>query len=261
MSTRIICIANHKGGVGKTTTAVTLGHGLARRGKEVLIVDFDPQGQSATFLGINPSADIYFVLASRIAGEPRGPDLTALKQRVRSSGRKNLWIIPGGTETAIAQSTIVALAKPVSYIADVLKYFTGNGLHYIILDTSPSLGGLQERAVWASDYVLAPVQPDYAAAQGLRQLITTLTALRQEKGWGGTLVGVLPTLYDEQTRETRAEMKDVTRAFGNLLLPPIHRATILRECAAEGLTIYEKDPGSRAAREYEAVVDLVCSLA
>ena len=261
MTTKIICLANHKGGVGKTTSVINLGHGLARRGKEVLIVDFDPQGQCSTFLGINPSADIFFVLTSRLAGEPKGPELVALKQRVRSTGRNKLWIIPGGTETAMAQTTLAALGKPVSYIADVIKTYASNGLDYILFDTSPSLGGVQERALWASKYVIAPVQTDYAAAQGLKQLVNTLTAMRQEKDWTGTLAGVLPTFYDDQTRETRSIIAEVKKTFGGLVLPPIHRATILRECAAEGITIFEKDPDGRAAQEYESVVDAILKLA
>jgi len=258
MSTKIICLANHKGGVGKTTSAITLAHGLARRGKETLIVDFDPQGQAASFLGINPSMDVFYLLIAGLSGAPTGSDLTALKQRVRSTGRSRLWVVPGGAETAAAQQTIGALAKPISYIADTLKPFSRNGLDYIILDTSPSLGGLQERAIWASNYVIAPVSPEYAALEGLSQLTKkTMLQLKQDLGWSRTLLGVLPTFYDEQTRETRNAMEDLRASFAELVMPPIHRATVLRECAAEAITIYEKAPDHRVAEEYEKLVDVV----
>ncbi len=258
MPTKVICLANHKGGVGKTTTAITLAHGLARRGKETLIVDFDPQGQAASFLGINPGMDVFYLLISGLSGSPTGSELTALKQRVRSTGRPHLWIIPGGAETAAAQQTIGALSKPISYIADILKPFSRNGLDYIILDTSPSLGGLQERAIWASDYVIAPVSPEFAALDGLSQLTQkTLLRLKQDLGWSGTLLGILPTFFDEQTRETRSAMADLHNSFAELVMCPIHRATVLRECAAEAMTLFEKAPDHRVAQEYQKLVNLV----
>lgn len=256
---KVICIANQKGGVGKTTTTINLAHGLALRGKETLVVDFDPQGQAATFLGVNTSADVFFLLMASIAGTPQAGsnDLLTLKQRVRSTGRQRMWIIPGGSETAAAQTTLAALNKPISYIADAMKPFSRNGLDYIILDTSPSLGGLQERAIWASNFVIAPVMPDFAATDGLIQLTTTLKSLNKDKGWIGKLLGVLPTFYDETTRETKATMINLQNAFGGMLLPPVHRATAFRECAAEGVTIFEKDPDGRAAREYDAIISYI----
>lgn len=256
---KVICIANQKGGVGKTTTTINLAHGLARHGKETLVVDFDPQGQAATFLGVNTSADVFFLLMASIAGAPQAgtSELMTLKQRVRSTGRSKLWIIPGGSETAAAQTTLAAMNKPVSYVAEALKPFSRNGLDYIILDTSPSLGGLQERALWASDLVISPVMPDFAATDGLIQLVNTLKTLGREKAWAGKLLGILPTFFDETTRETKATMSNLLSAFGGLMLPPVHRATAFRECAAEGVTIFEKDPDGRAAQEYEQIVSYI----
>lgn len=256
---KVICIANQKGGVGKTTSTINIAHGLARHGKETLIVDFDPQGQAATFLGVNTSADVFFLLMASIAGIPQAgsSEMVTLKQRVRSTGRQHMWIIPGGNETAAAQTTLAAMSKPISYIADALKPFSRNGLDYVILDTSPSLGGLQERAIWASDFVIAPVMPDFAATDGLIQLATTLKSLSKEKNWAGKLLGILPTFYDETTRETKATMANLQTAFGGLLLPPVHRATAFRECAAEGVTIFEKDPDGRAAREYDTIISYI----
>lgn len=140
---------------------------------------------------------------------------------------------------------------------DVLKPFTREGLDYILFDTAPSVGGVQERAVWAADLVIIPSATEFLAADGLSQMVQTLTVLQKEKSWRGALLGVLPTFYDEQTRESKANIKSLRGTFSDRLLAPIHRATVLRECASEALTIFEKDQASRSAREYASLVDVV----
>ncbi len=250
MAQKILSIVNHKGGVGKTTTAVTLAHGLARRGKETLLLDLDPQGQAASFLGINPSMDIFYLLIAGLNGQPAEHELVGLRQRIRSSGRPHLWIVPGGSETAAGQQTIGALAKPISFLLDTIKPLIREQFEYVVIDTSPSLGGLQERAIWASDFVISPVATEFAALEGLGQLAQkTLRHLKVDLAWRGTLLGVLPTFFDETTRESRLSMENLRASFPNLLLAPVHRATTLRECAAEGLTIFETNPDQRDASE------------
>ena len=147
----------------------------------------------------------------------------------------------------------------MSCIRDAVRPFTRNGLDYIVFDTAPSVGGIQERAVWAADLLIIPTATEFLASDGASKMVEMLLYL-QGKQWTGALLGVLPTFYDEQTKESRATMNSLGDTFKDRLLPPIHRATVLRECAAEGLTIFEKDPDSRAAQEYEALVDLVARL-
>jgi len=266
MTTKIITIATHKGGVGKTTSAVSLAHGLALLGKQTLLVDADPQAHAGTFLACSPAPDMFYLLMSGLVALPSGNDLISVRQRVRQSGRANLWVLPGSKETAMAQTTVVALLKPIDYLADLLKLFTcaengrASSLDVVIVDTGPSLGGwLQEAAVWAANLVIAPVTPDFPSADGLRQFVDTLRALHA-KGWTGKLAGVLPTMIDDRTRETRTIMGEIEQTFGSLVLPGIHDATVFRECAAEGETIFEMAPMSRAAREYQTVVDTVARM-
>jgi len=250
---KIIAITNQKGGVGKTTTAITLAHGLSIRGKQVLLIDLDPQGQAAVALGINQEPGAFNVLIAQTGGT-----VDTLKQWVRNTGRKNLWLIPGNNTTSTAQTVINAEGRPVSCIRDTIKPFLRNGLDYIIFDTAPSVGGIQERAVWAADMLIVPTATEFLSSDGVAKTTEMLFGLLKQK-WAGSLLGILPTFYDEQTKESRATMDNLMQTFEghHRILAPIHRATILRECAAEGLTIFEKDSDSRAAQEYSALVDLV----
>jgi chromosome partitioning protein len=119
------------------------------------------------------------------------------------------------------------------------------------------VGGIQERAVWASDFVIVPTATEFLSANGVGKVIQMMSVLQHKKQWKGALLGILPTFFDEQTRESKSTYDDLRQTFGESLLPPVHRATILRECAAEGQTIFEKDPDCRAAQEYQALADQV----
>jgi chromosome partitioning protein len=246
MPTKVICIANQKGGVGKTTTAVSLAHGLALRGKQVLLLDMDPQGQSATALGRNPEPGIFYLLTMGTSVQ----ETTFVNSWVRSSGREGLTLYPGDQQTMAAQTVLNAQNKPVSAIRSAISRFFKEGLDYIIFDTAPSVGGIQERAVWASDLVIVPTATEFLSADGVSKVMQMMSVLQEKKNWKGALLGVLPTFYDEQTRESKATMESLEERFGSSVLPPIHRATILRECAASGQTIFETDLDSRAAEEY-----------
>ena len=152
MSTKVICIANQKGGVGKTTTAVSLAHGLSQRGRRVLLIDLDPQGQSATALGRNPEPGAFYLLTMGCTPQ----ETTFVQSWVRFSGREGLYLLPGDQQTMAAQTVLNAQDKPISAIRQSIQRFFKDGLHYIIFDTAPSVGGIQERAVWASDLVIVP---------------------------------------------------------------------------------------------------------
>ncbi len=251
MSTTIITVANQKGGVGKTTTAVSIAHGLTLLGRGVLLVDLDPQGQAAVMLGVDRAAGAYNVLTSHLSGmDPR--------TTIKPTGRRGLGIIPGNEATSSAQVMLVSAGAPVSHVRDVLSPIAGNGNgpDAVILDTAPSVGGVLERAVWAAHIVLAPTTCDFMSLHGLVQMIETLGLLHSGTGWNGTLL-VLPTFYDENTKETKYVLAELRAKFGERLLEPIHRATVLRECTASGKTIFEYDGSSRAAQEYQAATERI----
>ncbi len=253
MSTKVICIANQKGGVGKTTTAVSLAHSLSQKGRRVLLIDLDPQGQSATALGCNPEPGAFYLLT--MGSTPQ--ETTFVQSWVRFSGREGLYLLPGNQQTMAAQTVLNAQDKPISAIRQSIQRFFKDGLHYIIFDTAPSVGGIQERAVWASDFVIVPTATEFLSADGVSKVLLMMSILQEKKNWRGNLLGILPTFYDEQTRESKATMDALRERFDASVLPPIHRATLLRECAAEGQTIFEIDPLCRAAKEYQALTQLV----
>lgn len=253
---KIITLANHKGGVGKTTTVVNLGHALALAGKEVLIIDFDPQGQVATSLGMEQGAGAFYLLSTAI--DPNANPLMTLRQQTRLSGRERLSLIPGNPLTNMAQTMISAANAPISIIRKILLPLLGNGKpDYILIDTAPSVGGVQERAIWAADFLIVPTLPDSASLEGVRALIAMAAGHKKEKGWQGELFGILPTQYEEQTRESRASMNDLQKAFGALVLPPISRRTVLREARSCGQTIFEYAPNSRSAEEYRDLARII----
>ena len=241
MTTLHITVANQKGGVGKTTTAVSLAHGLALRNRRILLVDLDPQGQCATALAINPEAGAFQALVNTQSD---------IHQWFRETRRSGLDILPGDRTTATAQIVVNAESRPIDSIRKLFKP-VAREYDYIILDTAPSVGGIQERALFAADLVLTPSATEFFSMDGLAQTMELLKTLREKFEWNGKLLGVLPTFYDEETRESTKSMADLQESFGEILLKPIHRATILRECPSEGKTIFEKDPASRSSQEYE----------
>lgn len=242
--TRILTISNQKGGQGRTTTVVTLGHGLAMRGKRVLLVDTDPQGQVATFLGLRQEPGLFDLLVESqpLADVVRSADADGYR-------RPGLQVIPGNKRTATAQVVLVAKGFKLGCLAKTLK---GVKADYIICDTSPFVGLLQEATIFAADWLLVPCAVDYAATEGLAGILDTLQAV---KGRGGRcqLLGVIPTFYDEVTKESKKTLAQLREDFGETVWLPIHRATVLRECTAEAATIFEKMPKSRAAQEYAEV--------
>lgn len=245
MTTKIITIANQKGGVAKTTTAVILAHGLAIRGHQTLLLDLDPQGQCASALGLLQEPGVFNLLV----GGQHLADVT------RTTGRANLTLIPGDKRTATAQIVLNAEGFNLAMIRNELRPALRNGLDTVIIDTAPSVGGLQEAALFAADLVVIPTAVDYLATEGVAGVIETLLTLEKKQGWQGAVLGVLPTFYDDITNESAATLADLRETFGTgVILQPIHRATVLRECASEGVTIWEKAAKSRAAAEYAGLV-------
>jgi chromosome partitioning protein len=244
-----IAICNQKGGVAKTTTAVTLAHGIALSGRRVLLADMDPQGHCSKSLGLDQESGVFNLLVND----------STLEMVLRPTGRDGLTILPGDKRTSSAHHLMNLERQPLSRVAEILHPVTknGSGYEYVIFDTAPSVGGLQDQAIWASNMVLIPCACDFLSADGVQQIIDSMEFLVQRHRWKGYLIGVLPTFYDEVTTESQSTLKELQEQFPKQVLIPIHRATVLRQCAAEGKTVFEIDSNSRAAAEYSTLVRCV----
>jgi chromosome partitioning protein len=236
--TKVICVANQKGGVGKTTTAVTLAHGLSLKGKAVLIIDLDPQGQCATALGLESEGCVFKWL---VAGLP-------VADLVRVARSPKLHLMPGDQQTAFVQVYLSLQNRGVDYLALMLKPLRRTGLDYVVFDTSPSVGGMQERALYAADYVVVPTACDFLSADSVAKTMGTMAGNARQGSTARAVI--LPTFFDNQTIESRGIIEQLIDTYRDQVLPPIHRATVLRECASEGKTIWEMDGSSRAGTEY-----------
>jgi chromosome partitioning protein len=251
---KIIAISNLKGGVAKTTTAINLGHGLALRGKQVLMIDLDPQAHISAALGLQPEAGVFYLLTMGL----KAHENEFVKGYVRSTGRERLWLIPGDASTNHAQLVLDGKKAPFDAIREALGRFRGEyRFDYIILDTAPSVGGILERALWAADLVIVPTTCEYLSTDSVKQMKEMLEKMGREDGWRGRLMGVLPTMLHDQIKEHKAALEDLRKGFGDQVLGAIHRAAVLAECPGENRTIFEKDAGCRAAKEYAALVKAV----
>jgi chromosome partitioning protein len=242
----VICIANHKGGVGKTTTAVTLGSGLAALGYPTVIIDCDPQGNVAAFLGQPSAPGLFDLLVHRTKA-------TDLVQRI---GESKLFLIPGDAstvdvETLLRTSTSKSF-NPRTALKDALGSFASNGKPtLIILDTAPSLSSVQIAALCAADWLLIPASPEFASETGIGALANAIGEL-QRGGCGVQLLGVLPTLVDLRSGEHKATISDLHAAFPGLVFPPVRRLIALAEAPRAGKAIW--DFNQDAARDYAAVL-------
>ena len=229
---KIIAVANQKGGVGKTTTAVNLGHGLALAGHKTLIVDLDAQGHVSLSLGMTPEPGLYDLLI-------RGHELGHTVRQYRDSA---LWIVPGNKETAIAKQILTGRDFREHVLTRALA---GADFDLILLDCAPSLDVLHVAALVAADGLLVPAKLDHLGLAGVLELLGSLAEVRRA-GYECELLGILPTFYDRVTAETKAQYEVLAEHFGPELLPPIPVDTKLREAPSYGRTIFEHAPQSRA---------------
>jgi chromosome partitioning protein len=221
---RSIAIANQKGGVGKTTTAVTLAHALAQLGHSVVLVDLDAQGNVSSCFGLTPSPGLYKLL---LGLQP----LEDLLVEVRPS----LWLLASDASTAKLKTILAAESYRETILARALHPVEAD---FVILDTGPSRDLLHDNAHHAVTEVIVPVAVDHLALIGVAQELDTLKVVR-EHGHPVEVTAILPTFWDATTIESSVNLRKLVETFGDLVLPAVPRTTRLREAPALGRTLWE----------------------
>ncbi len=229
---KIIAITNQKGGVGKTTTAVTLAHGLALLGLSTLLIDLDAQGNCADSLGIKKFDGLYNFLV-----------LKNLDNAIIQA-RKNLDLIPGNKTTVEAKKIIAAKSFSETVLHNALEPIINYDI--IVLDTAPSSDILQINALVAATHFLIPVNLAFLATVGARDLLGTVASLQKVGAFQGKWLGILPTLWERTSKEKHGQLIEMTTRFGQYVWPPIPEDVKAIEAPRHGKTLWEYAPKSRA---------------
>jgi chromosome partitioning protein len=249
--TRVLVVANQKGGVGKTTTAVNVAAALAQHGLRVLLVDLDPQGNASTALSVEHgegSPGVYDVL---IGGTP------ILDVVVESRDVAGLFVVPATIDVAGAEIELVSMvARETRLLKALTAHLQETGAraqpyHYVLIDCPPSLGLLTVNALSAADEVLVPIQCEYYAMEGLGQLMRTVEQIREHLNPRLHLGAIVLTMYDARTRLAAAVADEVRRHFGDQVLgTAVPRSVRISEAPSHGQTVLTYDTGSPGALAY-----------
>lgn len=245
---KIIPVINNKGGVGKTTTAVNVAAGLARRGRNVLLIDLDSQGSASVSLGIDQN-DLAPSSAEVLFGK------TPIEEAIRETALDGVDLLTGSLELANADVRLKQKSNGQFRLREILSEVTDQ-YQTILIDCAPSTSILSVCALVAADAFIVPVAPSYLALEGIVSLGETVRRVRQGIGEAAPILGVLLTMVDRGQKEVPGAIQDVRNHYGGKVFDrEIRKDPKLEEAPSRGQDIFRYAPDSKGATDYEHVID------
>ena len=243
--TTVISVTNQKGGVGKTTSAVNIAYYLAKQGKRTLLVDFDPQGNATSGLGVNKQELAATMTDVILETKP-------LVDVIMETEHKNLFLAPAVPQLANTEVELAQANRRFTRLKNAIS--TLPNYDFVIIDSPPSLSLLTVNGLIAAQYVLLPVQAEFYALEGLGQLLETMKLVRKSMNPTLDLIGVLPTMVDGRTTLSGQVHEEIKKHFpGKVFKTTIPRNIRLAEAPSHGLPVGVYDRFSKGARAYKAV--------
>lgn len=248
--TQIISVVNQKGGVGKTTTTVSLAAFIGKKRKKVLMIDLDPQGNATSGLGVDKGEienSTYDVMVNDVP----------MSEAIVESTAKNVDIVPTNINLAGAEVELVGAMSREQILKNAIDEVADN-YDYILIDCPPSLGILTINALTASNNLIIPIQGEYYALEGLSQLVDTVNKVKKKLNKNINILGVVLTMFDKRTQLTRQVKDEVEKYFGDKVFKTqIPRNVRLAEAPSHGLSISDYDANSKGGKAYESLANEV----